>query len=61
MGERALEKRIKSLLRRVREHKLKIKREKLKSFPDFRLIGHWEAEINAFQKSIETAQKRLIK
>ena len=59
MGKRALKKRINSLLRRMREHKLKIKREMNRPGPDIFLINHWEAEIKAFQKSIETARKRL--
>jgi 2-succinyl-5-enolpyruvyl-6-hydroxy-3-cyclohexene-1-carboxylate synthase len=59
MGKRALKKRINSLIKRVKEHRLKIKRERMKSDPDHRLINHWEAEVKAFQKSIETAQKRL--
>ena len=59
MGKRALKKRINSLLRRMREHKLKIKREMARPNPDTFLINHWEAEIKAFQKSIENARKRL--
>ncbi len=59
MGKGALRKRINSLLRRVKEHTLKIKREKTKLNPDLSLINHWEAEVKAFQKSIESAQKRL--
>jgi hypothetical protein len=56
MGKRALKKRINSLLRRMREHKLKIKREMARLNPDTFLINHWEAEIKAFQKSIENAR-----
>jgi len=59
MGKRALKKRINSLINRMREHKLKIKRERARPHPDIFLINHWEAEIKAFQKSIETARKRL--
>jgi len=38
---------------------LKIKREMARPNPETFLINHWEAEIKAFQKSIENARKRL--
>ncbi len=59
MGRRALKKRIDSLLKRVKEHKLKIQTEEAKEVADYGLIRHWEAEMEAFQISIQKAKKRL--
>ncbi|QTA87866.1 hypothetical protein [Desulfonema magnum] len=59
MGKKAIRKRIESLLKRVREHELKIQNEKMKEPPDYGLIHHWEAEIAAFRVSIGRAEKRL--
>jgi hypothetical protein len=59
MGKRALKKRIESLLRRVKEHEMKIQIEEAKETPDYGLIQHWQAEIDAFQLSIKKARKRL--
>ena len=59
MGKRALKKRIESLLRRVKEHEMKIQIEEAKATPDYGLIRHWQAEIDAFQLSITKARKRL--
>jgi len=59
MGKRALKKRIDSLLKRVEEHKLKIQTEEAKEVADYGLIRHWQAELEAFQISIEKAKKRL--
>jgi len=59
MGKRALRKRIESLITRVHNHELKILQEGEKAVPNQGLIRHWEAEISAFQKSIESAKRRL--
>ena len=59
MGKRALKKRIESLASRMKEHKMKIQIEESKKAPDYGLIRHWQAEIDAFQASIEKAKKRL--
>jgi hypothetical protein len=59
MGKRALKKRIESLTGRVHDHELRIMREREKAVPNQGLIRHWEAEISAFQKSIENAIRRL--
>lgn len=59
MGKRALRKRIESLIGRVQDHEIKIRREMEKETPNQGLISHWEAEISAFQKNIENARRRL--
>lgn len=59
MGKRALRKRVESLLKRIEEHKLKIQIEDAKEITDYGLIRHWQAEIEAFEISIEKARKRL--
>ena len=59
MEKRSLKRRIQSLLDRIREHEEKIAAEKQKTNHDEGLIHHWEAEIAAFQKSIDIAEKRL--
>ena len=61
MGKRALKKRIQSLLNRVKEHKMKVRIEQSKKKPDDGLVRYWQAEIDAFEISIEKAQKRLKK
>lgn len=59
MGKRALKKRIESLSARVEEDREKIRAEAAKKYPNPGLIQHWEAEVLAFQSSIERARKRL--
>jgi hypothetical protein len=59
MGKHRHREKIRSLQRRVREHRGKINREGLKGVPDEALIRHWEREIRAFEDGIERAQKRL--
>jgi hypothetical protein len=59
LGKRALRKRIESLIGRVHDHELKILMEREKAFPNQGLIRHWEAVISAFQKSTESAKRRL--
>jgi hypothetical protein len=46
---------------RIAEHQEKIRLELEKEFPDQELINHWQKEINAFEKGIEQALKRLGK
>ena len=59
MGKGRYRRKIQSLRRRIQEHRGKIGREWLKSFPDETLIRHWEREIQAFEDGIERARKRL--
>jgi hypothetical protein len=59
MGKRALRKRIESLIGRVHDHELKILMKRERANPNQGLVRHWEAEISAFQKSIESARRRL--
>jgi hypothetical protein len=42
MGKRRYREKIRSLQRRIREHRGKINREGLKGVPDEALIRHWE-------------------
>ncbi|WP_227873452.1 hypothetical protein [Aphanothece sacrum] len=46
-------------MKRIDEHREKIRKEYEKERPDQGLIHHWEAEINAFDKGIKQAYKRL--
>ncbi len=59
MGRRALRKIVESLLKRIEEHKLKIQIEAGKEFAEYGLIRHWQAEIDAFEISVQKAKKRL--
>ncbi len=59
MGKGRYRQKIRSLRRRIQEHRSKIGRERLKSFPDEALIRHWERETRAFEDGIERARKRL--
>ena len=59
MGKRALKKRVESLLKKIEEHQLKIQIEEAKKVVDYGLIRHWQAEIDAFEISVEKAKKRL--
>jgi hypothetical protein len=61
MGKQNHKKTIRSLTRRIAEHREKIKLEYEKPFLDEGLIKHWEAEIRAFERGIQQAQKRLGK
>ena len=61
MGKQGWKKRIESLRLRISEHENKIKIEKIKSCPDEGRIKHWDAEINAFNNSLNKALKRLGK
>lgn len=59
MGKKHFRKAIDSLTRRIVEHQEKIRLEYEKAFPDSGLIEHWQKEIQAFEKAIGQAQKRL--
>jgi hypothetical protein len=61
MGNKNHKKAIRSLNRRIAEHQEKIRLEYEKDSPDEGLISHWEAEIQAFEKGIQQALKRLGK
>ncbi|HIK19194.1 MAG TPA: hypothetical protein IGS53_28475 [Leptolyngbyaceae cyanobacterium M33_DOE_097] len=61
MGKKNHKKAIRSLNRRIDEHREKIRLEYEKDAPDEGLIRHWETEIRAFEKGIQQALKRLGK
>ena len=61
MGKKNHRKAIRSLTKRINEHQEKIRLEQEQEFPDEGLIRHWQAEINAFEKGIRQARKRLGK
>jgi flagellar biosynthesis chaperone FliJ len=59
MGKKNHRKTIRSLTQRIEEHQEKIRLELRKGYSDPGLIRHWEKEIQAFEKGIQQAQKRL--
>jgi hypothetical protein len=59
MGKKNHKKTIHSLMKRIDEHREKIRTEYEKEYPDEGIIHHWKAEIRAFEKGIEQAYKRL--
>ncbi|AMA10539.1 hypothetical protein AWQ23_08620 [Picosynechococcus sp. PCC 73109] len=59
MGKKHFKKAIASLEARIQEHQDKINQELAKDFPDQGLIHHWKKEIQAFQKGIQRALRRL--
>ncbi|MEO1144874.1 MAG: hypothetical protein AAFY26_04635 [Cyanobacteria bacterium J06638_22] len=59
MGKRNHMKAIRSLQKRIDEHLEKIRLEEQKEFPNLGLIRHWTKEIQAFEKGIQQARKRL--
>jgi hypothetical protein len=61
MGKRGWKKRAESLRLQILEHENKIKKERVKPYPDEGHIHHWEAEIKAFQASLKRVLKRLGK
>ncbi len=61
MGNKNHKKAIRSLNKRIDEHQEKIRLEYEKDYPDQGLIRHWKAEIQAFEKGIQQALKRLGK
>jgi peptidoglycan hydrolase CwlO-like protein len=61
MGKKNHRKAIRSLTQRIEEHQEKIRLELAKDRPDQGLITHWQKEIQAFEKGIQQAQKRLGK
>ncbi len=61
MGKRGWKKRAESLRLQILEHKNKIKKERSKPFSDGGRIHHWEAEIEAFQNSLERVLRRFEK
>ncbi|MGK7946917.1 MAG: hypothetical protein AB4058_20860 [Microcystaceae cyanobacterium] len=46
-------------MKRIDEHREKIRQEYEKESPNLGRIHHWEAEISAFEKGIQQAYKRL--
>lgn len=61
MGKSQFKKAISSLETPIAEHQTKIRLELNKEFPDQGLIKHWQKEINAFEKGIQQALKKLGK
>lgn len=61
VSKRGWKKRVESLRLQILEHENKIKKERAKPYSDEGRIHHWEAEIEAFQESLERALKRLRK
>jgi len=59
MGKRSLKRRIESLRQRMVEHQEKIAAEQKQQNPDHGLINHWQAEISAFNDSLQRALKRV--
>ncbi len=61
MGNRRLKNKIEGLKKQIRQHEDKIRRERMKNFPDEGMIRHWEVEIASFKKGIEKIMRRLNK
>jgi hypothetical protein len=61
MGSKRLKKKIEGLKKQIRRHEDKIRRERMKNFPDESMIKHWEVEIVSFKKGIEKTMRRLNK
>jgi hypothetical protein len=59
MGGNNLRKRIRTLERRITEHKAKINEEVARWQPNEGVIRHWHVELRAFQGSLLRARKRL--
>ncbi|MEK6681782.1 MAG: hypothetical protein AABY79_07425 [Nitrospirota bacterium] len=61
MGNKRLKKKIESLKKQIMQHEDKIRKERIKNFPDEGMIRHWEVEIASFRKGIEKIMRRLNK
>ena len=61
MGRRRLRKKIEGLKKQISQHEDKIRKERIKNFPDEGMIQHWEIEIASFKKGIEKTMRRLSK
>ena len=61
MGNKRLKKKIESLKKQIMQHEDKIRKERIKNFPDEGMIQHWEIEIASFKKGIEKTMRRLSK
>ncbi len=59
MGKKNHKKTIRTLMKRINEHREKIRKESEKEFLNRGRIHHWEAKIAAFEKGIKQAYKRL--
>lgn len=59
MGKKAKRKSIRSLRKRIEEHRHKIASELAKSFPDQRVIQYWRKEIENFEKRIAQIERQL--
>ncbi|MFZ3066082.1 MAG: hypothetical protein WA277_12455 [Nitrospirota bacterium] len=61
MGNKRLKKKIESLKKQLIQHENKIRKARIKDFPDEGMIRHWEVEIASFKKGIEKIMRRLNK
>ena len=61
MGNNRLKKKIESLKKQIKQHEDKIRKERVKNFPDEGMIKHWEVEIASFSTAIERIMRRLNK
>ena len=61
MGNKRLKKKIESLKKQIRQHEDKIRKERIRNFPDEGMIKHWEVEIASFRTGIEKIMRRLNK
>lgn len=61
MGSKRLKKKIEGLQKQIKRHEDKIRRERLRNYPDEGMIRHWEVEIASFKIGIEKTIRRLNK
>ncbi|MBI4842814.1 MAG: hypothetical protein HY809_00605 [Nitrospirae bacterium] len=61
MGSKRLKKKIEGLRKQIKRHEDKIRRERLRNYPDESMIKHWEVEIASFRQGIEKTIRRLTK
>lgn len=61
MGNTRLKKKIEGLKKQIKQHEDKIKRERMKNFPNEGMIKHWEIEIASFKKGMGKIMRRLNK
>ena len=61
MGNKRLKKKIESLKKQIRQHEDKIRKEKIKNYPEEGMIKHWETEIASFRTGMLKVMRRLNK
>ncbi|HID61370.1 MAG TPA: hypothetical protein EYP49_01295 [Anaerolineae bacterium] len=59
MGKKSRRKSIRSLRKRIEEHRRKIATELARSFRDQRIIQYWRKEIENFEKRIAHIERQL--